>query len=197
MYLREILAISGTPGLYKYVAQGKGGIIVESLSDGKRTMVSGSAKVSALGDIAIFTDSEEVALGTVFQSIFDLEKGGAVTINGKSTPDELAAFMQKALPSYDQERVHNSDIKKLAQWYNTLVGVGMTNFTAQEEQTEQQDEQADTQEAAAPVKKATAAAAKTTKKAAPAKVVAPKATGATASRAKVATKSTTNRKSGS
>ena len=57
MELKEILAISGAPGLYKYVAQGKGGIIVESLADGRRTMVGGATKVSALGDIAVFTQS--------------------------------------------------------------------------------------------------------------------------------------------
>ena len=62
MELKEILAISGAPGLYKYVAQGKGGIIVESLADGRRTMVGGTTKVSALGDIAVFTRTSEVAL---------------------------------------------------------------------------------------------------------------------------------------
>lgn len=197
MYLREILSISGTPGLYKYVAQGKGGIIVEALADGKRAMVSGSSKVSALGDIAIFTDSEEVALGKVFQSIFDAEKGKAVDITGKSTPVELAAFMKKVLPAYDQERVHNSDIKKLAQWYNTLVGAGMTDFVAEEKEEEASevvDSAADT--AATATKKATTSTAKSPKKAAATKVAAPKATGTASSRAKVATKNTANRKSG-
>ena len=33
MELKEILAISGQPGLYKYVAQSSRGVIVESLSD--------------------------------------------------------------------------------------------------------------------------------------------------------------------
>lgn len=197
MYLREILSISGTPGLYKYVAQGKGGIIVEALADGKRVMVSGSSKVSALGDIAIFTDSEEVALGKVFQSIFETEKGKAVDITGKSTPVELAAFMKKVLPTYDQERVHNSDIKKLAQWYNTLVGAGMTDFVAEEKEEEASevvDSAADT--AATATKKATTSTAKSPKKAAATKVAAPKATGTASSRAKVATKNTANRKSG-
>lgn len=199
MYLREILAISGTPGLYKYVAQGKGGIIVEALADGKRVMVSGSSKVSALGDIAIFTDSDEVALGKVFQSIYEAENGQTVAINGKSTPAELADFMQKVLPSYDQERVHNSDIKKLAQWYNTLVGAGMTDFLAEEkeEQTEQSEATETADEAAPSAKKATSAtAAKAPKKPSATKVAAPKATGTASSRAKVANKSTANRKSG-
>ena len=36
MELKEILAISGQPGLYKYVAQSTNGVIVESLLDGRR-----------------------------------------------------------------------------------------------------------------------------------------------------------------
>ena len=45
MELKEILAISGQPGLYKYVAQSTNGVIVESLLDGKRMNASASSKV--------------------------------------------------------------------------------------------------------------------------------------------------------
>ena len=41
MEFKDILAISGMPGLYKYVAQSTRGIIVESRSDGKRLNASG------------------------------------------------------------------------------------------------------------------------------------------------------------
>lgn len=132
MELKEILAISGTPGLYKYVAQGKGGIIVESLADGRRTMVGGSTKVSALGDIAIFTQTTEVALGDVLQSVYDQQAGKTVALTSKAAPEELRAFMASVLPDYDAERVHNSDIKKIVQWYNALVTAGMTSFKAEE-----------------------------------------------------------------
>ena len=53
MELKEILAISGQPGLYKYVAQSTNGVIVESLLDGKRMNASASSKVSALTEISI------------------------------------------------------------------------------------------------------------------------------------------------
>lgn len=36
MNLKEVLAISGQSGLFKFVAQSKNGVIVESLTDGKR-----------------------------------------------------------------------------------------------------------------------------------------------------------------
>lgn len=133
MELKEILSISGAPGLYKYVAQGKGGIIVESLADSRRTLVGGSAKVSALGDIAIFTDADEVSLADVFHEIFE-KNNGAIAINNKSTNEELHAFMSEILPAYDRDRVHTSDIKKLASWYNLLVAAGMTTFKAKQEE---------------------------------------------------------------
>ncbi len=132
MELKEILAVSGTPGLYRYGAQGKGGIIVESLADGRRTMVGGTTKVSALGDIAIFTTSSEVPLGDLFQTIYDRQGGQSVAVTSKSNPDELRTFISSVLPDYDTERVHQSDIKKIAQWYNLLIAAGMTRFTADE-----------------------------------------------------------------
>lgn len=137
MELKEVLSISGVPGLYKYVAQGKGGIIVESLNDSRRTMVGGSAKVSALGDIAIFTDADEVPLADVFQSIYDKNGAEVLSLNNKSANEELSSFMEDILPNYDRERVRMSDIKKLITWYNTLIGAGMTQFKIDEESSEE------------------------------------------------------------
>ena len=65
MKLKEILAISGQSGLYKFVAQSKNGIIVEQLGSGVRSCASASAKVSSLGEIAIFTENDDV--GSVVQ----------------------------------------------------------------------------------------------------------------------------------
>lgn len=198
MELNEILAITGAPGLYKYVAQGKGGIIVESLADNRRTMVSGSAKVSALGDIAIFTDEAEKPLGEIFQQIFDQNGGKEVELNHKTaSPEQLRDFMVAVLPNYDQDRVHNSDIKKLIQWYNLLVVAGMTSFlpkdeVAPAETTTTEDaevsHEAVVKKAAKP--KATASSAAAATKKAAAKQAAPKAAGSKAA----ASRSTTARK---
>ena len=98
MELKEILAISGAPGLYKYVAQGKGGIIVESLADGRRTMVGGTTKVSALGDIAVFTRTSEVALGEGLQSAYDKHEGKRAELPSKASPDEVQAFRSAVMP---------------------------------------------------------------------------------------------------
>ena len=132
MKLKEILAISGQPGLFKYVARSSNGVIVESLLDGKRTNASSTARVSALNEIAIFTENEDMPLSEVFEKIY-AHTGGKEAISPKSDPAELKRFFGEVLPEYDRERVHVSDIKKVVAWYNLLVGAGMTSFKEEEE----------------------------------------------------------------
>ena len=120
MNLKDILAISGKSGLFKFISQGRSGVIVESFGDKKRSVVLGSSKVSALEDIAIFTETEEIPLGDIFNKIFEKESGKE-TISHKSSSDELKSFMEEILPDYDKERVYVSDMKKLVLWYNMLA----------------------------------------------------------------------------
>ncbi len=127
MDLKEIMSVSGQSGLFRFVSQGRNGIIVESFTDKKRSFVNASSKVSSLEDIAIFTSEEEVPLKQVLKSIFEHEKGGSAP-DPKSSPEELKAFMEKILPNYDQERVYISDIKKLVAWYNALLSLNMLSF---------------------------------------------------------------------
>ncbi|MEA1885652.1 MAG: DUF5606 domain-containing protein [Bacteroidota bacterium] len=71
MVLKDLLVISGSPGLYKFIAQGKNAVIVEHLETGKKTSAHGTAKVSSLEDIAVFTDTEEVSLAEIFDKIYE------------------------------------------------------------------------------------------------------------------------------
>lgn len=127
MELREILAISGQPGLFKYVAQSQRGVIVESLLDGKRMNASATSKVSALTEISMFTEGDDIALADVFTRIYE-HTGGQPAINPKSTPEQLKAAFAEVLPEYDRDRVHVSDIKKCFSWFNILVEAGFTEF---------------------------------------------------------------------
>jgi hypothetical protein len=137
MKLKDILAISGKSGLFKFISQGRNGIIVESFDDHKRTVVPSSAKVSALEDIAIFTDAEEVPLGEVFKKLFEKESGKP-TIDHKSSPEELKALLESILPNYDRERVYVSDMKKLVHWYNLLLSL---NLIIVDEEPEEKEEE--------------------------------------------------------
>ena len=132
MDLKEILAISGKPGLYKFVSQGRNAMIVENIEDNSRTSAFASEKVSALDDIAIFTEEEEVSLKEVLKRIFEKEEGSE-TISHKVGSQELKQWFEGVLPDYDRERVYVSDIKKVAHWYNLLNKMKMLEFSDEDE----------------------------------------------------------------
>ena len=128
--LKTILAISGKPGLYKLISQAKNMLIVESVSpDKKRMPIYASDKVISLGDIAMYTDDDEVPLANVLEAVKQKENGAVAALDyKKASAEELHAFMAEVLPEYDRDRVHTSDIKKLIQWYNLLIANGETEF---------------------------------------------------------------------
>lgn len=137
----EILAISGQPGLYKYVAQSANGLIVESLADGRRFNATGTSKVSALSEISIFTEDEDMPLSDVYTKMYEHTEGKKA-VDHKSSPDQLKAFVAEALPGYDRDRVRVSDMKKLVAWFNILVDAGMTDFSVEEPEVEEDDAEA-------------------------------------------------------
>lgn len=124
MKLKDILSISGEGGLFKFIAQGKNSIIVEHLETKKRSAAHGTAKVSSLEDISIFTDSEDLSLSIVFDKIHEKEDGGTA-IDHKVSAKELKVYFEEVLPDYDRDRVYVSDIKKLLNWYNILHELDM------------------------------------------------------------------------
>ena len=127
--LKTILAISGKPGLYKLISQAKNMLIVENIADKKRMPIYASDKVISLGDIAMYTDANEVPLANVLESVKQKENGEEVKLDyKKASGTELHAFMAEVLPQYDRDRVHSSDIKKLIQWYNLLISSGESDF---------------------------------------------------------------------
>ena len=125
--LDKILAVSGKPGIYHLVAGGKSTIIVESLVDGKRMPVHPTQKVSSLSDISMFTLEEDIPLKEVLLKIKAQYNNAPAEDLGKDSKS-LRAAMLKVLPTYDADRVYDSDIKKLFQWYNLLQAKDMLDF---------------------------------------------------------------------
>ena len=134
--LKKILSISGKPGLFKLVSYGKNMIIVEGLNDGKRFPAYTHDKIISLGDIAIYTYDEEVALSKVMQAISDKNEGKAVDVKQYKDKNSLFAFFAEILPDFDQERVYPNDVKKVISWYNLLVDAGVTTFYEEKEDVE-------------------------------------------------------------
>ncbi len=145
MNLEGILAISGKPGLYKLVTQSRSGFIVQSLIDNKKTPISAANNVSALQDIAIYTYNEEVPLIDIFRSIAKKEDCKAA-LSHKESANKLKDYFGEVLPEFDEERVYNSDIKKVISWYNQLVDLGMIDLEV-EEVEEEKEADAETPEA--------------------------------------------------
>lgn len=137
--LKKILSVSGKPGLYKLVSQGKSMLIVEALTDGRRLPVYAREKIISLGDIAIYTDGDDVPLYEVLNSVKAKEEGKAVSSidAARATPDELRAYMAEVLPNFDRDRVYPTDIKRLLSWYNLLISAGITDFDPQESAEEE------------------------------------------------------------
>lgn len=135
---QTILAISGKPGLYKLVSRGNNSLIVEALdATHKRMPAFGNDRITSLADIAMFTETDDVPLMTILASLRNLESGKESSLNyKKASPDELHEYFTKVLPEWDRDRVHNSDIKKLIQWYNILVKAGVTDFEEEMAPTE-------------------------------------------------------------
>lgn len=128
--METILSIAGKPGLYRLVSRGKMNLIVEALDETHRRFPAfATDRVTSLADIAMYTDEEDIPLWRVLKNVGDKEQGKESALNYKKcSSKELRDYFAEVLPNYDQERVHDNDIKKLLQWYNILVKNGFADF---------------------------------------------------------------------
>ena len=137
-----ILTVAGKPGLYKLVSSGRNMLIVEAIdATKKRQPIHATDKVVSLGDIAMYTDDEEVPLWQVLENVKAKCEGAACAIDyKKASNEELADFFAEVLPNYDRDRVYMSHVRKLIQWYNLLVSCGLTEFAPVDETEEATEE---------------------------------------------------------
>ena len=54
-----------------------------------------------------------------------------------SSADELTQYFSKILPDYDEDRVYNSDIKKVIKWFTFLNDRGL--LTLEEVKSEEEE----------------------------------------------------------
>ena len=174
MKITDILAVAGKPGLYQVLASGSASIVVESMVDGKRSSVPGTARVSNLADITMYTHDDDVPLLDILNRMHDAQKG-AEGPSHKDAAQTIRDFVDGIVPELDHDRVYQSDLKKLVQWYNLLVSKGAFPLEAPEkpEEVPEKPEEAPAEEAP---KKEAKAEKKPAKKAAAKKPAAKKAT---------------------
>lgn len=137
--LNAILSISGKPGLFRLINQGRGTLIVESLVDGRRSSVMPRERVVSLGNITMYTEQEDVPLAEIFTKVYELHEGKAVDMSALTTTEALQEAFAKVLPTFDRERIYATDLKKFFVWYNILVGAGFTSFVSDEADEAEQE----------------------------------------------------------
>lgn len=147
--LREIISITGKPGLFRLLSQGKGSLIVEELGTGRRFPAHGRDKIVSLGDIAMYTESGDTPLGEILDKVYAHNEGKAIDIRSfagrkGAFKDEFGAIVE----DFDRDRVHESDVKKLFTWYNILIANGFDKFAEEEakEETPEETEETGNQE---------------------------------------------------
>ena len=130
--LKEILSITGKPGLFKIINQGKGTLIVEVLGSGRRFPAHIRDRVVSLGDIAMYTESGDTPLGEILDKVYAKHDGKAIDVKELVKNKGLHKEFEAIVEDYDRDRVYDNDIKKLFTWYNILIQNGYTKFTEAE-----------------------------------------------------------------
>lgn len=135
--LREIISITGKPGLFRLISQGKGSLIVEEIGTGRRFPALGREKVISLGDIAMYTESGDTPLGEILDKVYAAQEGKPIDVKAlASSKGALKGKFEEFVADFDRDRVHESDIKKLFTWYNLLIANGFDKFTKEQPASE-------------------------------------------------------------
>lgn len=139
MNLKDYLAVSGLPGIFRMVASRNNGLIIEDLDEGKRRFVSSRKhQFTPLESIAIYTDDgDSTELKNVFSNMLEqLEDNPPVNPNGPT--EELKEYFTDVLPTYDKNRVHTGDIKKVVKWFKYMHEKNLLNSEEDAESSEEE-----------------------------------------------------------
>ena len=139
--LTKILAVSGQHGLFEYVAQARNGVIAESLSDRRRTVLGSTSRISTLADISIYTSEGEMKLADVFLAV-NKALDGADAPSSKAPEKEVVSLFEKAVPDYDADRFYVSHMRKILDWYSQIVKYASLDFVKEEEEKADDEAQA-------------------------------------------------------
>lgn len=147
MDLSKIISISGKSGLFKIIAETRNGLVVESMTDGRKLPVFATERSSILEEINMYTVEGEMPLKDVIWKLYEHQEGKALDLPKKDQAAAMAKF-EEVVPEYDKERVYFSDVKKVFNWYNLLLEKDMISKPEQEDDqdTDSKPEKAKTEE---------------------------------------------------
>lgn len=132
--LKTILSITGKPGLFKIVTNGKNMLLVEDIISHKRIPAHSRDKIVSLGDISMYTLGEDVPLAQILENARKLYEGKSVEVKALQEAGKLREEFAKVLPDFDQDRVYDGDIRKFFTWYNLLIQAEITDFVEAEKE---------------------------------------------------------------
>ena len=132
------MSVSGQHGLFRYVAQARGGAIGENMATGQRKVFSSTSRISTLADIAIYTSEGEMKLDEVFLALKKV-LGDADAPSPKASDKELTDLFRKAIPNYDADRFYVSHMRKVVGWYDEIAKYASFDFVKEEQGDAPQD----------------------------------------------------------
>lgn len=128
MEYKEIVSVSGEAGLFQLLSSKSDGAIVRSL-DGKNTkfIPSRNHNFTPLESIEVFTTGENVMLADIFKAMKDNEADHSVP-DANTDNKTIKGYFQQIFPSLDEDRVYQSDLKKMLKWYPQLKNADLLKF---------------------------------------------------------------------
>lgn len=140
MNIKNIVAISGLPGLFKIVSTKSNGLLVADPDTGKSRFCSvRQHQFTPMETVAIYTDDDTVEISKVFQNMLDLNAEHPVPAPAASHAD-LQKYFAVIIPDYDRDRVFHSDMKKVIKWFNYLNERGYLTAEPEPEETKEEQE---------------------------------------------------------
>ncbi|UPK70213.1 DUF5606 domain-containing protein [Chitinophaga filiformis] len=128
MQYREIVAVTGLGGLFQLIASKQDGAIVRSLEDKSTKFVSSRVhNFTPLESIEVFTTGDNVNLAEVFKAMQEQEAKTA-PVDAKADNNAIKSYFKSVFPTFDEERVYVSDMKKMVKWYAILKSNDLLRF---------------------------------------------------------------------
>lgn len=133
MEYKQIVAVTGLPGLFQLLNAQNNGALVKNLSDKGICFISSRKhQLTPLESIEIYTKEGNMRLEEVFTKIKDFDTD-ALEANTKNDKEHFRQLFKNILPNFDEERVYTSDIKKVFKWYQLLKENDLLHFEKPEE----------------------------------------------------------------
>ena len=140
MNLKDVLAISEMPGLFKMINSRGNGLLVQEMDGGKTKFFSmRKHQFTPMETVAIYTMSDTIELSTIFERMLE-QVDDNPPASPKDSKEKIEDYFASIVPDYDEDRVYISDMKKVIRWFGILLEKGNLHAEPEPEETEETEE---------------------------------------------------------